>query len=141
VIRQRLGDNIYGIDAETLEGVVAADLARREWTLRLIECCTSGEISARLQKALPVSAAQLFDQPVELEALKSLLSEQNHAANSECVLAASLIRGPEKQVLTLLVITPTGSYETVRAYGGPPPMATAWAVNTALDYLRRLIQS
>lgn len=140
VIRERLGDNIFGIDAETLEGVVAADLARREWTLRLVECCTAGEIAARLQKVFPFTRAQVFDSPQNPQALNSLLTQNGFIPASECGLAVSLVRGPVVQELFLLVITPTGKFEAVRHYGGPPPMATAWAANTALDFLRRSIQ-
>lgn len=47
-IRRRLGELIFGVDDETLEGVVAAGLAARAWTLALLEAGTGGLVAERL---------------------------------------------------------------------------------------------
>jgi nicotinamide-nucleotide amidase len=46
-VRKRLGNFILGEDEQTLEGVVLAELARREGSLALVETFTSGQIAAR----------------------------------------------------------------------------------------------
>jgi len=47
-IRARLGDVVFGVDGETLEGVVAAGLVARDWTLTLLEAGTGGLVAERL---------------------------------------------------------------------------------------------
>ncbi len=45
-LRERLGDAIYGADADTLESVVGAMLAERGLTLATAESCTGGLVSS-----------------------------------------------------------------------------------------------
>ena len=47
-VRKRLGNFILGEDDQTLEGVVLAELTRKEATLALVETFTSGQIAARI---------------------------------------------------------------------------------------------
>jgi competence/damage-inducible protein CinA-like protein len=47
-VRKRLGNFILAEDDRTLEGVVLAELARRQATLSLVETFTSGQIAARI---------------------------------------------------------------------------------------------
>jgi nicotinamide-nucleotide amidase len=47
-VRRRLGNFILGEDDQTLEGVVLAELARRQASLSIVETFTSGQIAARL---------------------------------------------------------------------------------------------
>jgi nicotinamide-nucleotide amidase len=44
----RLGDTVFGMDGDTLEGAVAARLAEQGWTLGLVEIGTGGVVSERL---------------------------------------------------------------------------------------------
>jgi len=48
-IRRRLGDSIFGVDEETLEGVVAALLAERELRLNILETNTMGQVLQSLK--------------------------------------------------------------------------------------------
>jgi nicotinamide-nucleotide amidase len=48
-IRRRLGDLIFGVDEETLEGVVAALLAERELRLNILETNTMGQVLQSLK--------------------------------------------------------------------------------------------
>jgi len=47
-IRARLGDYIYGVDEDTLEGKVASLLRRKNLTVSVAESCTGGLLSHRL---------------------------------------------------------------------------------------------
>jgi len=47
-LKSRLGDYIYGIDVESLEEVVARELAKRKMTLATAESCTGGLLAARI---------------------------------------------------------------------------------------------
>lgn len=57
-IRERLGEVVYGIDAETLEQVVVRLLQQQEKTLAAAESCTGGLISKRLTDV--PDASQVF---------------------------------------------------------------------------------
>jgi nicotinamide-nucleotide amidase len=47
-IRERLGDALYGTDADSIESVIAGMLISRNFTISVAESCTGGMISARL---------------------------------------------------------------------------------------------
>jgi nicotinamide-nucleotide amidase len=47
-IRKRLGEYIYGYDADNLESVIGKLLNTRKWRLALAESCTGGLISSRI---------------------------------------------------------------------------------------------
>ncbi len=48
MIRQRLGENIYGVDDDTLESVAAELLINKRLTISTAESCTGGLIASRL---------------------------------------------------------------------------------------------
>lgn len=50
-VRQRLGSAVYGVDGETLAGVVVAALGRRALTVAIGECGTGGLIARRIADA------------------------------------------------------------------------------------------
>jgi nicotinamide-nucleotide amidase len=55
-LRERLGDAIYGVDGDTLEGVVAEKLIKGGLVLAVAESCTGGLVSHRLTN-IPGSSA------------------------------------------------------------------------------------
>jgi nicotinamide-nucleotide amidase len=137
-IQERLGDNIFGRDTDTLEGITQTHLSQQGWSFALVESGMGGELYQRVKKMTG------FAEPVKLypsaqsvqvmtESLQSILTE----TGAQIGLGASYQPGPERQEVSLLVIAPHGKYETVRYYGGPPQMGMAFAVNTAIDFLRR----
>jgi nicotinamide-nucleotide amidase len=50
-IRSRLGINIYGVNEDTLDGVVTSLLNKRGYTLSIIETFSGGELTVRLQRS------------------------------------------------------------------------------------------
>lgn len=50
-IRSRLGTNIYGVNEDTLDGVVTSLLNKRGDTLSVIETFSGGKLTARLQRS------------------------------------------------------------------------------------------
>jgi len=57
-IRRRLGDLIFGVDGETLEGVVAGRLEARDLRLALLEIGTGGLVAERLT-GVPAAASRV----------------------------------------------------------------------------------
>ncbi len=137
-IMERLGDNVYGRDADTIASVTQAKLAANGWNFSLLEFGLDGELYRQL-KIMPG-----FKEPPEIFANictpkdlifhveKSMQGSQTHVGLGACYQP-----GPEKQEIFLTIITPLGKFEMNRTYGGPPQNGISFAINTALDFLRR----
>lgn len=139
-VRERLGEAIYGADHETLEGVLAQELARRGWGLAVLECNLGGDLRARLERvALPQERAVVESGDCLDEGLSDRLAVLMQEKGVEAGLAVSLRPGPDKQNLTLLARSPLGEALAERSYGGPPTLGIPWAVHTALDFVRRTL--
>jgi len=138
ILMERLGENVFGVDDTALEQVVLSILDAKRWTLGLIECGLEGNLKARFESAnLPEKNMLQLKEPCTPDFLLQAAREIKNQSQADCVLAASLIPGKEVQVLHLVEIDPSGEIPGIRYYGGPPSMRNAWAVNTALDFLRR----
>lgn len=131
IIYERLGADIYGVDEETLDSVILDHLARQGSALGVVESGLQGELARRLKTIL----AQIEEPGLGLEKLRTAVDRMS--SETPVVIGAVLETGVERQSLSLLVKHPGGEQQLARYYGGPPPMAVQWAVNTALDFLRR----
>ncbi len=60
--------------------------------------------------------------------------------NATAVLGVALTSSGGQQNIAIVSITPFGQEERQLSYGGHPKNAARWAVNSALDGLRRIAQ-
>lgn len=118
-IRSRLGDHVYGIDKDTMEGVVAGLLLKQGMTLATAESCTGGMITSRLVDIPGISSSLLcgivaYDNAIKqkiLDVPKDVLdeygavSEQTARAMAEGVLKTS---GADITVSTTGIAGPAG---------------------------------
>jgi hypothetical protein len=65
------------------------------------------------------------------------IQQEFHAS---AVLAVALLLSGESQNISMVIITPLGQVERQLTYGGHPKNAARWAVNNAIDWLRRIVQ-
>jgi nicotinamide-nucleotide amidase len=139
-VRGRLGKNLFGADKDTLEGIALDALAQRGWNLACVESGLDGALLARLGRA---------DHPVFHGGNRRDLAEGSLAGaaeevekefNTTVALAVALFPSGEQQDIFLAVRTPLTRQEQHLTYGGHPKNAARWAVNTALDWLRRTAQ-
>jgi nicotinamide-nucleotide amidase len=138
-IEKRVGNNIYGKDDEMIEQVIGRTLADRGWHLKLVEFNLLGQVTQRLKRAnVPLTDYVSSSDILNLTALKEKLATINKE-NDEITYGIAFAPGLVKQSLNLFLSTPAGEYEASRAYGGPPDHGPLWAINTALDFLRRNI--
>jgi len=137
-IRSRLGDHIYGADAQTLPDALYERLNGMGWRMQASEHGLGGELVKRLPGMSP-EQMHTHPLPCTLDELRQEAGQMLAGATTDFVLAASLLPGAEKQTLTLLVAGHQFTQETTRSYGGPPANGSIWAANTALDYARRNI--
>jgi len=139
-VQKLVGVAIYGSNQETLEHVVLTRLGQLNWQLSLVECGLSGAVADRLSRSgFDSVRAQVLPelcQPVDLQRLTHDLQTK---MRTQVTLGAGLYPGPVKQDLYLYLITPNSTVEANRSYGGPPAHGSTWAVQTALDFVRRNI--
>ena len=138
-IRERLGDWIYGVDQETLEEVARAALARRNWKIAITEAGMNGALLNRLSSHPgQFAGGELLASIPGTDELARLTAALQQKHGAQVGLGASLILGPEKQDIYIVLITPEGSQTFARPYGGPAGNAPRYAANHSLDLLRHL---
>jgi nicotinamide-nucleotide amidase len=138
-IRERLGDHIFGSNGEKLEDVVSARLQELGWQIAAFECGLDGALVGRLasmKASFAGRSVESLDCSISLHSQVDSLIEQ---FNVEVGIGVSLERGSDRQQLQMLIVSPIGTFEASRSYGGPPTMANLWAVNLTLDFIRRSI--
>jgi nicotinamide-nucleotide amidase len=137
VLRERLGEWIYGTDQETLEEVALGKLAKKGWKLVVVESGSRGELVRRLSSVPGVFAG---GEVVATSLTEAELSEKAQdyriKQDADICLGLSIAPADEKQEIILVVITPEGETRYSRPYGGPPENARHWAVHHSLDLLR-----
>ena len=139
--RVRLGDWIFGADAETLEGVLLSVLAERDETVAVVESGTGGRLGGKLVEADAGRGAFRGGQVKAPErvygsaqsAAESVARELNATWGIACLTQTS---GKEIKV-SVGVWSANASLGWERGFGGHPALVPEWASNMALDTLRR----
>ncbi|MEJ5240730.1 MAG: molybdopterin-binding protein [Anaerolineales bacterium] len=136
-LRRRLGETIFGADQETLEGVTFEIVARKGLTVCALEHGLQGALAKRLYRA-PLPALHRVEETdaVRGEALKQALEAFCETYGAKVGLAVSTWEDAIPSV-EVLVRTPAGTISKHLTYGGHPQNLPRWAVNMALDALRR----
>jgi len=126
-IRNRLGDLVFGVDAETLEGVALASVERRGWSVLI---ATYG-LQENIIRSLP-RVTRLTDlAPGQLAQEMETLRRETGAVASLGIGAFS-----DEMAIELCLHTPEGSQERRLTYGGHPRNLPRWALNTGMHLLR-----
>ena len=140
LVRQRLGKWIYGEDEETLEEMAMKSLQRKGWSLVVVEAGLRGALICRLanQQSGFRGGQVLSDLPGSVEELVVLTEGYRQDRHAEVALGVAIYPGVEKQDVLLALVTPEGSQQFVRSFGGPPEYAPSWAMHHSLDLLRSI---
>ena len=138
-MRERLGGLIFGVDEDTLEEVALKAASNRTWNLVAAEAGLGGALTRRLasiqaSNLLAVESVELGEG--ELSAFLNSLREKYEAR-----VALGIAAFPEKRTVELALITPKGSQERQRSFGGHPGLLSRWAVNLALNWLRKTAEA
>jgi nicotinamide-nucleotide amidase len=140
IVRQRLGDAIFGDDFDTLEEVTLAKLASLGWKLLVIECGLGGELREKFKRAhFPEEQVVVLPQVTDENTLAGEIRKINEGFQADAVLSVDYQPGLEKQLVKIAIATPFGKKDGAFYYGGPPASGIPWAVNMSLDYLRRMM--
>jgi nicotinamide-nucleotide amidase len=165
--REVLGGDVAGVDVDSLEQAVLADLTASGTTLAVAESCTGGLLSARLTEVPGASAAflggvvsysnqakeDLVDVPHEVLVEHGAVSEPTaramaagarRAFGADWGIGITGIAGPsggtaDKPVglVHWAVAGPAGVVARHRVFGGGRTVVRLWSANAALDLLRR----
>jgi nicotinamide-nucleotide amidase len=139
VLHERLGEMIYGVDQDTLESKAFENLSTKGWKLVVLEAGLNGDLIKRLiSNSVVYLGGTALENPPDPEALKEITISTQQKSSAQVALGVSLIPGSEKQEIYFCLITPQGIQELHRPYGGAPGNAPRWAINHALDLLRKL---
>ncbi len=134
-IRSRLGTVIFGADEDTLEAAALRAASNRTWNLVAAEAGLGGSLKRRLANATApnlIAVEVIETKPGELSTvLKKLQSQHNARA------ALGIAAFPETKTVEMALLTPEGNQERQLSFGGHPALLPRWAVNLALNWLRR----
>jgi hypothetical protein len=137
-IRQKLQPYIYGENEVTLELAVSRLLNEKQVQLAIIEAGTHGEIKRLLDQHIPeLVKGEFLDVNLSKETLHSLMAEYRNQHQSDMVLGVRLTSNEDQQVVLEALDFRGEAFEIERSYGGPPGDGQIWAVNSALDLIRR----
>jgi len=139
IVRDRLGEWIYGVDQETLEQVVLNALFAQGWRLATVETGLRGELVRRLCANPDVFlGGEVLAEPLSPEELLLRTQAYCGAQRAEVGLGITLLPAAERQDIHLVLITPERIDQFTRPFGGPPEFAGRWAVHYSLDVLRQI---
>lgn len=133
-VRERLGEAVFAVDGETVEGKIVEDLARRGWTVATVERATLGRVGARL-------AAETGSGPVFAGTLVPPAEGSEPAAPSADVLLwvgeteRSREQAPTRPV-AMTVTTPDRTINRSFRFGGDEERLRAYAALAGLHLLR-----
>jgi nicotinamide-nucleotide amidase len=127
-VRERLGDAVFGADEDKLETVTLNEVAKRGWTLSAVESGLDGLFARKV----PHTVSFVDLNPA---ALMVALHAARIESNADAVVGVAIY--PEDRSAEIALITPKGEKNHHIQYGGPPRSLPLWAVNLALDWLRR----
>jgi len=139
IVQERLGDMIYGSDQDTLEGKAFETLQSKGWNLVVLEAGLNGDLIKRLaSNPLLFLGGKVLTNTPGPDELNELAISYRQSSHAQVALGISLIPGAEKQDIYLSLISPDETQQFHRPYGGAPGNASRWAVNHALNLLRKL---
>jgi competence/damage-inducible protein CinA-like protein len=137
----RLGNNIYGVDGETLQSVIAKQLKAQGLSLGVVEYGLEGTLIEQVRSGKPehFKSFILDNPPEDLALFENQVSEYAHQLDADVCLGVALIVD-ENVTLHMVVLKGDEVKSVTRHHGGPQDHAPLWARNASLDALRRKIQ-
>ena len=141
-VRERLGNLIFGADADTLEGVVLAELHRRGQTLGVLEAGTGGRLSGKLASSEQNKATFVGGTIIPVPHTNDCIELARLAANqAQADWGLACVVGQENSKIQLGIGLWQTHYQEQfqRGFGGHSALAPEWSANLALDALKRTL--
>lgn len=142
-VRARLGDVIFGIDEETIEGVVARLLTQRGWRLSVAQVGGDCGVAERLAKANvtvhtpPAGWVEMVRVHTDEDALRWARALREVTGTEASVLVVVSEEGAKEPGTYVAVVTPAGERVVRLQYMPFAERRRRWIGNVVLDALRR----
>jgi nicotinamide-nucleotide amidase len=134
-VRERLGNVVFGADADRLEDAVLNAIAERGWTLVAVESGLDGLLARKIpQTASLPDPSTSPGQSLNPAALRDAVRVSRADTKADVALGVSVY--PAEHSAEMVLITPRGEKTHRITYGGPPRSLPRWAMNLALNWLR-----
>ncbi len=134
-VRSRLGEMVYGVDEETLQGAALKAAAERDWKLVVVEAGMDGFMKRMLDNT---QAGNLLGMELALLAPGELPAELETAMRrTDANVGLGIAIFPQDTAAEVTLITPNGVLSRNLKFGGHPGLLPRWASNLALNWLRR----
>jgi competence/damage-inducible protein CinA-like protein len=137
-IMSRLGEHIYGMDDDTLEGILDRLLREQKLNLDIYETGFSEYFSEKINKTV-LSDTNLFSLPYTTQQIFAESFTTLPIPKDHILLGIYFNMGSGWPAVHTMIRTIHSNSEMDRSYGGPLQNAPQWAYSTAIDYLRRFI--
>jgi len=139
VVRGRLGNWVYGVDAETLEDAAMKNLLHKGWSLVVVEAGLGGKLIQRLASAQgPFLGGEMLTGTPNSDELAAFADACRNSRHAQVGLGVAIHPAGGRQDVHLALVTPMGKQQFTRPYGGPPENAPRWALHHSLDLIRNL---
>jgi competence/damage-inducible protein CinA-like protein len=137
-IKDRLGENIYGQDGETLEIIISQYINRHHFKLGLVEFGLDGKLTERIKTGQPDQFYSNITNkaPENLADFETTMGEISQ--KNECDVWLGVAANHEQAHFVHFYYQDAKIVKSkTRKYGGPNEYIPLWAQNVGLDFLRR----
>jgi len=137
-LMNRLGNNIYGQDEETLDSKISQQLSQTTFKLVVVECGLNGAFTS-----LPILGqhhqARMHNLDKQVDNKETFIRHiQSLRQDQQCDIGFGAALDLNEQVSAYFVFQDSKQTNALKhTYGGPRENAPLWAFNTGLDFLRR----
>lgn len=140
IIRERLGNIIYGCDDESIEEIINKKLNEQNIKLVIIECGLNGLVTQRLKNVdNPIIQSILQQDSCVADDLKRDVQKLMQHTSADAGLGVCFKSTSENQELFIVFMRPLSNKEITRHYGGHPINAISWAVITTLGFIHNCL--
>lgn len=141
-INHRLGKWIYGVDDDTLEGIVLQKIADHGWTLSVVEAGINGRLIRKLAKiGSSFIGGEVLSSSQTKEDLPTLVKSTRFSKKTDIGLGVILSPGEFQQTVHVFYISPKNERTITKTYGGPPQLAPTWSMNICLNLIKNSLEN
>ncbi len=140
ILEEKLGENIFGYEHDTLASVVINKLNSSGLRLSLIECGLRGKlIQALNQSSIPLENLTTFNTAFQKEKLESLVLQCQFPQKKSCLLGVSMINHKNTHSLHLILKVGRKIQRMDRTLLDFSGNSMSGLMNIILDFIRRII--
>lgn len=140
ILEEKLGENVFGYEHDTLASVVINKLKSSGLRLSLIECGLRGKlIQALNQSSIPLENLTTFNTAFQKEKLESLVLQCQFPQKNSCLLGVSMINHKTTHSLHLILKVGRRIQRMDRTLLDFSGNSMSGLMNIILDFIRRII--